>query len=346
MLKAVTFAPGKMEVREAEEPRPGPGEALVKVEAVGLCGSDFHLFLGDHPYARFPQTQGHEFAGVIEEFGPGYDGPLGAGQRVAVEPLLPCGSCFACRRGRYNCCAQLRVMGAHAPGALAEKVVVPTTALFPVTGLDPVTAALVEPVSIGLQTVVRAEVTNGPLGADDTVVVLGAGPIGQAVVLGAADRGARVLVADRIGHRLEIARHLGAVRTVDTSGEDLGEAVAAWTDGEGTAVVVDATGVPALVRLAFDLVAPSGTIVVVGISQQEVAIPVSEFSRKEVNLLGSRNNAGIFGDAVGLVTRNAERVRRLVTHRFGLREVPDAIDYAMTHPQEAEKVVVEIGEQS
>jgi L-gulonate 5-dehydrogenase len=338
MLIAVTTAPGEMSVRQATVPTPGPGQALVAVEAVGLCGSDFHLFDGTHPYARFPQTQGHEFAGVVSDLGPDYDGPLRTGQRVAVEPLVPCGTCFACRRGRYNCCRDLKVMGAHIPGALAEYVTVPTTALHPAGDLDAPTAALIEPVSIGLQAVDR-----GAIAAGDTVVVLGAGPIGLAVTLGAVDRGARVLVADRVPARLEHARAFGAHTVVDTGATDLTRAVLEWTAGEGTAVVVDATGVPALIRTAFDLIAPSGTIVVVGISDQEVSIPVIEFSRKEVTVLGSRNNAGIFPAAVDLVQRHAATVRTLITHTFPLAETPEAIRYAADHPAQVGKAIITVG---
>jgi L-gulonate 5-dehydrogenase len=338
MRIAVTTAPGTMCVRDAPEPIAGPGQALVAVEAVGLCGSDYHLFDGTHPYAHFPQTQGHEFAGVVTAFGPGYAGPLTPGQRVAVEPLLPCGGCFACRRGRYNCCRDLKVMGAHVPGALAEYVTVRADALHPVGDLDAATAALAEPLSIGLQAVDR-----GAVAAGDTVVVLGAGPIGLAVTLGAVDRGARVLVADRVPSRLDHARVFGASAVVDTAATDLAAAVEEWTAGEGAAVVVDATGVPALIRTAFDLVAPSGTIVVVGISDQEVSIPVIEFSRKEVTVLGSRNNAGIFPAAVDLVRRHAATVRTLITHTFPLAEVPEAIRYAASHPAQVGKAIITVG---
>lgn len=340
MLQAITDEPGQMRVRETTTPSPGPGQALVRVEAVGLCGSDFHLFLGDHPYARFPQTQGHEFSGIVKRFGPGYTGPVRVGDRVAVEPVIACGACFACRRGRYNCCRDLKVMGAHVTGALAEQVVVRTTALHPVGDLEAETGALVEPISIGLQAVLRATSTHGPYGEGDTVVVLGAGPIGLAAVLAAADRGARVLAADRIAHRLDLARELGADRGVDTTVDDLADVVQEWTGRDGAAVVIDATGVPTLIRTAIDLVAPSGTVVVVGISPHEVSIPVSDFSRKELNVLGSRNSAGIFDQAVDLVRRHARKANRLITHRFGLEQVPEAIDFAMSHPQEAEKVMI------
>lgn len=338
MRQAVTIAPGVMEIHEVPAPAPSAGEALVQVEAVGLCGSDFHLFDGTHPYARFPQTQGHEFVGVVEAFGPDYDGPITVGQRVAVEPLIPCGKCFSCRRGRYNCCVDLKVMGAHVPGALAEWVVVRTSALYPVGDLLPLVAVLVEPMSIGLQCVMRAGA-----GAGDTVVVIGAGPIGQAVVVSAADRGARVLAADRVLSRLAMAERLGAERVVDTGAGGLETAVFGFTGGDGAAVVVEATGVPALLRTSFDLVAHSGTIVVVGISNQEVSVPVVEFSRKELDVLGSRNNAGIFADAVDVVCRHRDRVASLVTHTFPLVQVPEAIEFALNNPQDVEKVVIQMG---
>ncbi|MGH3026780.1 MAG: zinc-binding dehydrogenase, partial [Gaiellaceae bacterium] len=296
-----------------------------------------HLFLGDHPYATFPQTQGHELAGIIESFGSDYDGPLQVGERVAVEPLVPCGACFACRRGRYNCCASLKVLGAHVPGGLAERLPVRAGALYPVGELDPDLAALCEPISIGLQAVVRAGIE-----ADDTVVVLGAGPIGQAVTLSAKDRGAHLLVADRIGSRLDLAGRLGADQVVDTSDADLAEEVARWTSGDGAAVVVDATGVPELIRLGFDLVAPSGTIVIVGISQRDLSVPIIEFTRKELSVLGSRNNAGVFGGAVDLVTRHQKAVRLLITHTYALDRVPEAIRFAIDHPEQVEKVIIEV----
>lgn len=255
------------------------------METVGLCGGDFSTFTGHHPYVRYPQTQGHEFVGIVDSLPSDYAGAAVVGSRVAVEPLVACGTCFACRRGRYNCCSQLQVIGAHTPGALAELVAVSATSLDPVDGLDAVTAVLVEPMSIGLQAVSGS---GSGAAAGDAVVVLGAGPIGQAVTLGCADRGALVLVADRIPERLKLAEVLGAQRIVDTSREDLAAEVEGWTGGDGAAVVIESTCVPALIRAAVDLVAHSGTVVVVGISDQMVELPVIDFTRKEVSILGSQ----------------------------------------------------------
>jgi L-gulonate 5-dehydrogenase len=326
-----------MELRSGPSPILADRQALVRVELVGLCGSDYHLYDGTHPYARYPQVQGHELVGVVEELPPGYAGTLGVGRRVAIEPLLPCGSCFACRRGRPNCCPELAVLGVHVPGGLADRFAVPVSSLYPTGDLPPEVAVLTEPVSIGLQAVTRAGI-----GAADTVVVIGAGPIGLVTALAAVDRGARVLVADRVASRLVFAERLGASRVVDTTVEDLSTATLDFTGGDGAAVVVEATGVPSLVRLAVDLVAHSGTVVVVGLSTDEVCIPVSEFTRKELNVLGSRNNSGVFGAAVALVERYADRVAPLVTQLFPLDEVPEAIEYARTHPDEVEKVVISV----
>lgn len=338
MRAAVTVAPRHMEVMTRPEPEPGADEALVRVEAVGICGSDLHLFLGDHPYARYPQVQGHEFAGIVEGFGGGYAGPVRVGDRVAVEPLQPCGRCYPCRHGRPNCCTSLAVLGAHVPGALTERIAVRTAALYPVGDLDPELAALVEPISIGLQAIHRGNVTG-----EDMVAVFGAGPIGQAVLLGAIDRGARVLVVDRVASRLDLARTLGAERTVDGSMEDVAAAIASWTNGDGPGVVVEATGVPQVIRDAVAVVASAGRIVIVGLSTQEVSLPVVEFTRKELTILGSRNNAGIFGEAVDLVRRHRERVRALITHRFTLEQAPQAVAFALEHPAEAEKVIIRVG---
>jgi len=340
MRRATTLSPLSMRIENVDPPVMGSDQARIRVSVVGLCGSDYHLFSGKHPYAKFPLMQGHEFSGVVLELGELYHGPIAVGDIVVVEPLIACGTCFACRRGRYNCCAHLKVMGPHLPGALAEEVVVPADKLFAVGDLDIELAALVEPVSIGLQTVVRGNVAAG-----DTVVILGAGPIGLAAALAASDLGAHVLVADQISSRLEMARTMGAERVVDTSSADLAEAVDDFTANDGAAIVIDATGVPALIRQAFDLVAYSGAIVIVGISDQDVSIPVIEFSRKEVTVYGSRNNMGLFERSIELVRRHQGQLRSWITHRVSLDDVPEMIEYAMNHPESVEKMLVHMKEQ-
>ncbi len=337
MRTVLTVAPRQMQVVDRPEPVAGPGQALVRVEAVGLCGSDLHLYLGDHPYVVYPQTQGHEFSGTIVAFGEGYEGPLKVGDRVAVEPLIACGTCYPCRHGRPNCCTKLSVLGAHQPGALTELIAVRTTSLYPTGDLPPELAAMVEPISIGLQGVMRGDVT-----ADDNVVIFGAGPIGQAVLLGCKDRGARVMAIDKVTSRLELAQKLGADATVQADDPQLTSIISEWTNGDGPGIIFEATGVPSVIRQAVELVASSGRIVIIGLSNKEVSLPVVEFTRKELTILGSRNNAGIFGEAVKLVQRNRDRVRLLITHYFPLEETPQALQFALEHPAEAEKVMIQL----
>ena len=328
-----------MEVQQVARPAPGPGQALIRVEVVGICGSDLHFFEGQNPYANYPQTQGHEFSGRVEAFGDGYQGPVRVGQRVSVEPLIPCGECYPCRRGRPNCCTRLQVLGVHTAGAFAEYVTVPVGTLYPADDLDPDLTALAEPISIGMQVVTRGQVTG-----EDRVAVYGAGMIGQAVLACALDRGARVLLVDRVPSRLALGRRLGAERVVDGSQEDAVGAIREWTGGDGAAVVVDATGAPAVIRAAVDAVAFSGRIVIVGISLQEVSLPIPEFTRKELTILGSRNNAGVFGAALDLVRRRGESLRPLITQRYPLAQAPAAIEFALHHPAEAAKVLLDVEE--
>ena len=216
MKAAVTLGPEHMELRSVPAVEPGPGQALLSVCVVGLCGSDVHLYRGTHPYSRFPTVQGHELSGVVKGLAHGYDGALNIGDLVAVEPFIPCGTCIACRRGHPNCCSNLAVLGAHVDGALVEEITMNANSCHPVGQLDVETAALVEPVSIGLQAVARSGAREG-----DTVVVIGAGPIGQTIVLAAHDRGASVMAADILDNRLALALDMGADVTVNTSVDDL-----------------------------------------------------------------------------------------------------------------------------
>lgn len=336
MREMVTVRPGDIRLRtDAPAAVPAGGEAVVDVAVVGLCGSDIHFFDGSHPYSHFPLVQGHEFSGWVRQLPDGYDGPHRLGDLVAVEPYLSCGTCFPCRRGRGNCCVNLKTLGAQVDGALRDSIAVDVAKLHAVPGLTPELAALVEPVSIGAMAVSRASILPG-----DQVLVIGAGPIGQAILLAAAASGASVAVADRLPSRLALAETLGASVTFDTSQADLGQAVDEWTSGDGPAVIFEATGVPALLRQAVDLVAPSGTIVVVGLSTDEVGIPVVEFTRKELNILGSR--AGDFPRAVEIVTANPAGVEHLITHRFALEQTGDALRLAIEHPADVEKILVTV----
>ncbi len=314
---------------------PVAGQATLAIAAVGVCGSDLHMYLGDDPYTTYPIRQGHEFSGWIEALGPGYSGPLEVGQLVAVQPLMPCHACVACRRGRPNCCVRLRVYGAHLDGAFAERLTVPVGNLYEADDLTPEEAAFAEPVSIGLQMVHRSG-----LAAGDTALVLGAGPIGQSIMLAARGSGARVIAADRLPGRLALARRTGADDVIDVSAVALAEAIGQLTDGDGPTVVFEATGVAAVVEQAIEVVAASGTVVVAGTPTESVSIPAMLLVGKELNIHGSRNNQGTYADAVDIVRRNRERVAPLITQRWPLEQLQDAIEAAIANPDRTQKTMI------
>jgi L-gulonate 5-dehydrogenase len=343
MRAAVTRSRGVLEVGTVPEPgEPRPGEVLIRPEAVGLCGSDFHYFTGDigtidDPSSLYPRIQGHEAAGTILAVGPDCEPELTAGARVALWPVHGCGHCYPCRIGRPNACVEISLIGVHQDGALQDQLLLPAEQVFPVGDQDPALAALIEPVSIAVRAVVRGRVGDG-----EKVVVLGGGPIGQALALAATDRGASVLLVDTVESRLAYGEGMGA-DVLDASKNDLLGAAREWAGGDGPEVVFEATGVAELTQDCIRLVAQAGRVVVVSLSSANAPIRVGDLPLKEVDILGSSCcRSDEFAAAVDLVSRRREAAARLVTHEFPLEEAPKAMDYAMTHPREVMKAVVRV----
>ncbi len=344
MIAAVTEAVGAMRVRDVREPgEPGPGELIVRPTAVGICGSDFHFFegrLSEHAGGSgFPRIQGHEVAATVEAVGPGCRDGLETGQMVALFPLTACGHCYPCRIGRPNVCVNFSLIGIHEDGGLQELLRIGDDQTFPISGASPPVAALVEPVSIAMRAVHRGRIADG-----ERVVVLGAGPIGQSLLVAAQDRGASVLLVDPLEDRLAIGRSLGAETTPWTNAKDVVAHARAWSGGEGPEVVIDATGVPAAVEAAVDLVTSAGRVVQVGMSGDSVTLRLGSFTEKELDVVGvACCGTGEFAEAVDLVERNADRLAALVSHEFPLAEAPRALEFAMDHPSEVMKVVISPG---
>lgn len=337
MRAAVTEGPGIVTVGEVDPPPPaGVGEVGLRIERVGICGSDLHIYDGSHTYQHLPLIQGHEIVGVVDEIGPGVDG-LELGTRVVADPQRACGHCLPCRRGRTNCCAALEVIGVHRPGGLQERLVVAAASVHRAHDLTADEAVFVEPLTIGIRAFERAGI-----GAGDSLLVLGAGSIGRSVVAVARDRRARVLVADHSAGRRELATRLGAEATSHIRTHDLSSAVAAFTGGDGVLAVIDTTGSGALLSVALDLVAPSGTVVVVGISREDFPVPVSLLSRKEISVVGSRNSIGAFPAAISLAARYGETLVGTIAERYPLSEADVALRAASSGGI-AGKVVVEAG---
>ncbi len=341
MRAAVTEGVGAMVVLERPEPAaPGPGEVVIRPEAVGICGSDYHFFTGELPDAaggsRFPRIQGHELAGTITAAGPGCRAELGIGRRVAVWPLHPCGQCYPCGAGRPNACDRLTLTGIHLDGGLQERLAIGQQQVFPITVGDPAIAAMAEPVSIAVRAVNRAAVKPG-----ERAVVLGAGPIGQCISLVARERGAETLVIDLLESRLALARELGAQTHPWLGAEEVIAAARRWAGPAGPPVAFDATGAAAATVAMVGMVASGGRAVQVGMSNEEAPIRVGILTEKELDLLGvSCCGEQEFADAVAVTERNGALLSRLISHEFGLAEAPEAIRFAISNPAQVMKVVI------
>jgi threonine dehydrogenase-like Zn-dependent dehydrogenase len=337
MRAAVTQGKGVMELADLPEPgEPAAGQVVIRPQAVGICGSDFHFFLGELG-TDFPRIQGHEVGGTIEAVGADCEKGLRAGDRVALHPLSSCGECYPCRVGRGNVCDNFSLVGIHEDGGLQELLALPERQVFPTSESKPAVAALAEPLSIAVRTVRRARIEAG-----ERVVVLGAGPIGQAVCLLARDRGASVLLIDPVKGRLELGTGMGAEVLQWSDRDEVVALAREWSGGEGAGVTVDATGAPDAIRATVDIAASAGRVVIVGMSHHEVPLRVFSFTEKELDVLGvSCCQGDEFADAVAFVEEHSALVERLITHEFPLERAPEALEWAMEHPTEAMKVVIE-----
>lgn len=333
MQAAIFEAPYALKLAERPRPEPGPGEALVAVRAAGLCAGDLYIYLGKNPYVSYPRIGGHEISGEVVALGPGAAGPA-PGTRVVVEPFIGCGRCYPCRIGKSNCCAKLQIIGVHREGGFADCVVAPVEKLHAVpAGLSPFKASFAEPVAIGVQACRRGQVTRG-----DSVLILGAGPIGLALVEVARAYGATVYAVDIAAERLAIAADLGAVPLA--AGDGLTDEVMRITDGEGMPVVIEATGNPKAMESTVDLVAAGGRIVIVGLVKQGtmVAIPGLDLTRKEMTIVGSRASVNCFPESLALIAGGAIRYPEIAS-AFALSDAPRVFDRLADNPAALHKAV-------
>jgi 2-desacetyl-2-hydroxyethyl bacteriochlorophyllide A dehydrogenase len=311
MRTIVLDQPRQLSVVERPAPRaPGPGEALVRVHRIGICGTDLHAYQGDQPFFTYPRVLGHELGVEVVAAGGGADG-IRAGDRCAVEPYLSCGACIACRSGKTNCCVRLQVLGVHADGGMRELITLPVRALHRSDTLSLDQLALVEPLGVGAHAVARAGIA-----ADECVLVIGAGPIGLSVIQFASLAGAKVLVMDVNRDRLEFAREHFQVEAVIQADEAGIERVQALTDGDMPAVVIDATGNQRSMTAAFDLPAHGGRLVFVGLFQGDLTFHDPAAHRRELTLLCSRNaSAADFRRVISLLESGRVATSQWISHR-------------------------------
>lgn len=317
MLSVVCRAPGELSLEERPLPERKQDEVLIGIRRIGICGTDYHIFEGLHPFLQYPRVMGHELSAEVLEAPKG--GAFNEGDPVLVIPYLVCGTCVACRRGKTNCCTKLQCLGVHCDGGMTERYALPQQNLYPATGLTLDQAAMVEFLAIGAHAVRRSRVRKG-----DRALVVGTGPIGIGAALFAGIAGAEVTLMDRQPAILDLASSITGFGSKILADEGAGDRALAATGGENFDMVFDATGSARAMEKSFDFVASGGTYVLVGVVKDRVSFSDPEFHRKEVTLHASRNATREDFDTVVSAMRAGQiPTDRLNTHACRLDELPD-----------------------
>jgi 2-desacetyl-2-hydroxyethyl bacteriochlorophyllide A dehydrogenase len=336
MQALVIEAVGSVLLDSVEEPQPGPGEVLLEVRHVGLCGSDLATFTGLNPLVSFPRVPGHEIGAVILSVGPDVPADYAPGRRVIVMPYTACGRCSSCRKGKTNACRTNRTLGVQQDGGLCERIVLPFGKLILNERLAPRHLALVEPLSVGFHAAARGKVAAG-----DRVVVLGCGMIGMGAIAGAAARGAEVIAVD-LGAKARFALSQGARHAIDAASEDVAACIDALTGGDGADVVIEAVGLPATFTQAIDLACFGGRVVYIGYSKAPVTYDTKFFNLKELDIMGSRNALHEDFDAViAYLEARGAASDALISRIIPFAEAASALPYWVENRADTLKIIIE-----
>jgi 2-desacetyl-2-hydroxyethyl bacteriochlorophyllide A dehydrogenase len=335
MLTVICNEPGSLTAIEREKPLRKPGEILIRVKRVGVCGTDLHIFTGNQPYLEYPRVMGHELSAIVVEADS--DSALAVGDGVYVMPYLSCGKCVACRQGKTNCCVNIKVLGVHRDGAMAEYLSVPAQFVHKAEGVSLDQAAMLEFLAIGAHAVRRADVQAG-----QRVLVVGAGPIGMAAMIFAKLRGGNVVCLDTRADRLAFCSSQLDVDAVVPVGPDDTAQLSSLTNGEFFDVVFDATGNVDAMNRGFGFVAHGGKYTLISIVPGQVSFSDPEFHKRETTLLASRNaTAADFETVLDAMRSGRIPDQALNTHRMRLADVPDAFPRLLEPGQTVVKALVE-----
>lgn len=327
MQAARMEAPGQINVSDVAEPRVEENDVLVGVRAAGVCGTDLHIFHGEYE-AQYPLTPGHEFSGEVVAVGAEVRG-FRVGDRVTVDPNVPCNRCENCKRNAPNQCTSLQALGVTRDGGFAELVVAPESNVFHIGSMSFEQAAMVEPLACVVWGLERLRVDAG-----ERVLVMGAGPMGCLILQAVKARGAsQVVVVDRASRRLELAASLGATDVV-MAGEDQDRTLRDLAPS-GFDVVVDATGIPQVIEKAFDFVRARGRVWLFGVAPvgSEVRVPPYEIFRKDLTVVGSFAVNKTFPQSIALIESGIVRVEALVSHRLPLAHAVEGLRIAEKDPE-------------
>lgn len=312
--------PGRFELRDIAEPRPGPNEVLLKTRLIGFCGTDLSTFRGKNPLVSYPRIPGHEIAATVVE----------TGLDVTVYPNTCCGSCPSCRRGRTNACKYNQTLGVQRDGALTTYFCVPENKLYRAPDLCLQELALVEPLAVGFHAVERGRVE-----AQDVVAVIGCGMVGLGAIAAAASRGAEVVAIDLDDRKLQLAKSAGAKHVANSRDSSVVDAFA-------PDVVIEAVGTPETYRLAVELVVHTGRVVYIGWAKEQVTFDTKLFVHKELDILGSRNYLNEFPAVIQMLREKRFPVAETISRVVPLSAAGEALREWCESPQAFTKILVDL----
>lgn len=336
-MKAIkVIEPFKVEIVDVPKPEiKNDDDVIVKITSGGICGSDIGIWNGSNSLATYPRLIGHEFGGIVEAVGKGVT-KVKVGDKVAVDPVISCGHCYACKIGRHNVCSTLEVMGVHRDGGFAEYSIAKEKNIHKFhKDFDKSLLGLVEPYTIGVEINRRGQIQEG-----DKVLIMGSGPIGICTMQVAKRNGAKVMMTDIVKERLEKAKSMGADEVVLVSEENLEERIATFTDEEGIPVVVDTVCIPSSFEQSVKLACQAGRVVVIGLRNEPSKITMAEITKKELSILGSRLNCNCFDEVIAGFEDGSLNPEELKTKEFNYKDIMEALNLIKEHPQEVLKVVL------
>jgi len=334
MMKALSLIDsGNAQITEIAEPKAKVDELLLKVEMVGLCGTDLNSFRGKNPLVTYPRVLGHEIAATVLEG----NSSIEEGTPVTVSPYTSCGLCPACHRGRENACRHNETYGVQRDGAITELLAVPAVKVYP-SSLPMKSLCLVEPLTVGFHAAARGQISK-----KDVVAVLGCGGVGLGAIAGAAFRGAHTIAIDLDDAKLDIARKAGAADQINSGREDIARRLRELTGGDGPDVVIEAIGLPQMFRLAVEAVAFTGRVVYIGYAKEPVAYETQLFVQKELDIRGSRNALQQdFLDVMTMLDAGRFPVDETVTAIVELDRAPSILAEWSANPAAFTKIMIQV----
>lgn len=334
MKYIVCNKPGDLEIKNKDIPIRKDGEALLKVNKVGVCGTDLHAYQGNQAFFTYPRILGHELATTVLEIDENPQGIV-VNDKVVVMPYVSCGKCVACRNGKTNCCSNILVLGVHGDGGMQEQITVPTNLLLKTENLSYDEMAIVEPLAIGAHAIRRASVKK-----DEFVAVIGCGPIGIGAMKIAQIAGAKVIALDVNKERLSyVNEQIGVKFTVDARSNPV-EKITEITGGDMTNVVIDASGNKPAIEAGINFMAHGGRYVLVGLSNGELTFSHPEIHSKETTLMCSRNaTTEDFKHVIEIL--NQFPTDSFITHNVNHTEVVEQFDSWLNPKNGVIKVTVD-----